>query len=159
MVNVSDLMIPVFQDVPQELLSKLVPIATLKRFGERETIYSKSQSATHLCIVKSGKALCEYDLSPTVTASISTLRPGYFFGWSALVPGGRYRTNATSADPSEVILLPGADMIALLAENAELGQALYSRMYRVLVDRLYSRTDKFLKVLTKHPDLREVIEG
>ncbi len=156
-VTVEMLQIPMLRAVGTEMLSRLVPVSDLRRYGDGERIYSHGEPAHHLFICYSGEVLSEQPLSPDITATVSIISPGSCFGWPVLLEKGTYRSDAVSQGETECIRIDGDAMRQLIDSDHEIGFHLLKAMCSSLVDRLFTRTDQLLHLLSLHPDLRTAI--
>ncbi len=153
-LEVQDLRAPMFSKIKDSVLSRLLPMAELRSYSHEDVIFQRGAGATHLFLVRSGAALLTHPLSEAVSVTISSVEPGYCFGWSALSPGSAYRTDALAQGKSTMIALPGNALLDLMAEDHTLGYQVLLAMTQVLQERLYARTDQFFRLLTQHPDLQ-----
>jgi CRP-like cAMP-binding protein len=146
--------VPRLADLTEAMRGRLAAIAAARSFNADEVMYERGQAARFLHILKRGKAVLESDLTPKVSVSIVSLKPGYIFGRSALIPGATHVLRAVSTETSDVILLPGDEVRALMDQDNALGYIFMRAMFQLLHDRLNHRTEQFLKILARHPDLQ-----
>jgi CRP/FNR family transcriptional regulator, cyclic AMP receptor protein len=144
------------------MLEKLLPLAERKHYEEREYIFREGDAAERFFLLKRGKILLEQRLSDKMTVSIDAIKPGYSFGWSALLQGGlepysRYTSDAISAEACEIFIIGGEDIRDLLESDHAMGYLLSIRLNRVIKQRLVHRTEQFLRIIKKHPDIDELI--
>lgn len=154
MITLSDLKnVPMLQGLGDEALEKMLPLAKLENYKADEVIYESDAPADDFYILRSGKALLEGDISDDVTISLASLKPGYLFGWYALVPSYSHTMRARATEPTEVIAFPGDGLRALMDENHDLGYRLMNRLFMLVRRRLDYRSEQFMKILSRHPDL------
>lgn len=137
------------------MLEKVRPILEIQRFEDRQVIFREGDTAKDFYMLLSGKVLLEVQASEAMMIALGSIKPGYSFGWSALLPGSSYTAYAISAESSEVIVTPGKEFLRLLNEDHTMGYLVMEGVVRILKRRLERRTDQFLKTLRQHPDIRK----
>lgn len=158
MVSIEDLKKTViFEGLTDKMLGQLLPLVGTETFEERQIIYEAGAAADKFCSLKRGKVLLEAELSHALIISLGAIKPGYSFAWSALVPSARHTSYAVCAEPSEILVIPGAKLLNLLDSDQTMGYLFMQRAARILESRLEHRTAQFLKVITKHPDIATLL--
>jgi len=137
------------------MLEKIQPLTALKSFEDREVIFKEGQHADYFYMLLKGKVLLEVAASDVIMISLGSIKPGYSFGWSALLPGAAYTSYAISVEPSEVLALKGEMLLELLEADHTMGFRVMEGVVRILKSRLERRTGQFLKTLRQHPDIKE----
>jgi CRP-like cAMP-binding protein len=154
MVSVEDLRrIMLFENLTDRMLEQLLSVVQEESFGEREIIYEAGNAADRFFSLKRGKVLLEAELAPALIISLGAIKSGYSFGWSALLPSASHTSYAVSAEPSEIFVMPGDKLLALLERDHAMGYLVMHKAAQILENRLERRTAQFLKVITKHPDI------
>ncbi|NJB67118.1 CRP-like cAMP-binding protein [Desulfobaculum xiamenense] len=154
MITLNDLKsVPMLQGLGDEALKKMLPLAHIETYAEDQIIYETNSHAENFYIVRSGKALLEGDLNEDVTVSLAALKPGYLFGWYALLPNSNHTMRARATESSEIIVIPGDGLRMLMDEDHDFGYRLMNRLYMLLKIRLDHRSEQFMKILARHPDL------
>jgi CRP-like cAMP-binding protein len=148
-----------FGQLSDEMLDKIIPITDVLTFNEGEIILNEGERGEHFYILKRGKVLLEKRLSDKMSISVGGVRPGFSFGWSALLGGeSRYTLDATSSEPSEVFAIKGEDIRKLLDEDHSMGYLVTQGLLRVVKRRLDNRTERLLKVIAHHPDMGPLLD-
>jgi len=145
--------VALFEDLTGQMLEQLVPVVEAKSYAEREIIFEPGDKADCFYALKRGKVLLEAELAPAFIISLSAIKPGYSFGWSALLPAASHTSYAVSAEPSEIFVLPGDKLTALLDRDHTMGYLVMQKATTILENRLERRTAQFLKVITRHPEI------
>jgi CRP-like cAMP-binding protein len=101
--------------------------------------------------------LLEAELAPTIIISVGAIKPGYSFGWSALFSSGARTSYAVCGEPSEILVVPGNKLSDLLDRDQTMGFLVMKKAARILENRLDRRTAQFLKVITKHSEIRALL--
>jgi len=158
MVSMEDLKrIALFEDLTDQMLEQLLPVVQEESFGEREIIYEAGNAADRFFSLKRGKVLLEAKPAPTLIISLGSIKPGYSFGWSALLPSASHTSYAVSAESSEIYVMPGDKFLALLERDNTMGYLVMQKVSAILEGRLDRRTAQFLKVITKHPEIEALL--
>jgi CRP/FNR family cyclic AMP-dependent transcriptional regulator len=138
------------------LLEKIRPLTQLHLFGEKAVLFEEGQDADTFYMVLNGKVLLEMAASETIKISLEAVKPGYCFGWSALMDGSSYTSYAICAEPCELITIQGVDLRKIMEEDLLLGRRIMEETLRIMMIRLRKRTEQFLKTLRQHPDMKKL---
>lgn len=160
MVSIEDLKkIRLFEDLTDQMLEQLLPMVQSESLEERQVIYEAGDTANRFYSLKRGKVLLEAELAPTIIISVGAIKPGYSFGWSALLPSASYSSYAVCAELSEIYVVPGDRLLDLLAREHYMGFLVMQKAAKILENRLERRTAQFLKVISKHPEIGALLGG
>jgi CRP-like cAMP-binding protein len=118
-------------------------------------IYGVLEGTVELVLVFSEKVLShtiEYEEALTVNHEVlekpvvvETLEAGDVFGWSSMVvPPGRWTASARCTAPTQVFMVPAADLQALFESDPAVGYHFMSRLGGVIAQRLHHRTAKLV---------------
>jgi CRP-like cAMP-binding protein len=145
------------------MLEKLLPLTERVHFEEGQRIFSQGDTAENFYMLAKGKVLLEQRISEKMTVSIESIKPGYSIGWSAMLTGGlepysRYTSDAVCVESSELFSINGEDFNALLDSDPEMGYTMCRRLIRVISRRLRHRTDQFVRIIKRHPDIDNLIK-
>ncbi len=158
MISLEDLKkIYLLQNLSGEMLERVLPMAQLHPFKEREVIFEEGEKADNFYMLHRGKLLLEVEISETMIISLGSIKSGYSFGWSALLSGSTYTSYAVCTEPCEVITVPGKEFMGLLKEDHTMGFRVMEFTAKILKNRLERRTGQFLKVMSKHPDIQRLL--
>lgn len=138
----------------EPMLDKLRPIVEYRAFSEDEVIFREGDPATRLYMLKSGKVLLEKRISEHITISVGSIRAGYSFGWSSILDGDAYTSDAICTGTGEVFSVQREKLLALFDEDHSMGFIMTQRLMRVIKKRLDYRTEQFLRAIQEHPDTR-----
>ncbi|MCP3899587.1 MAG: cyclic nucleotide-binding domain-containing protein, partial [Desulfobacteraceae bacterium] len=86
----------------EEMLTSLIPLTEILNFDENEMIFKQGEKANRLYFVKRGKVLLEHKVTDTLTISMSSVEPGFSFGWSSMLENDVYSSNAICDEPCQV---------------------------------------------------------
>lgn len=157
MVTRNDLKdIVIMKYLSDEMIQKLLSEFELLRFSEGEIIFSRGDSADMFYSLKRGKILLEQRVMDKVTISVGTVKPGYSFGWSALLGDEEFTLDTVCGEPCEVLRIRAKTLFSMIEEDYEMGFRLMHRLLYMVRRRLDARTDLLLKVILDHPDMQSL---
>ena len=158
MVSMDDVKaIYLLEELADNLQEKICPMSEIRQYKEREVIYEEGDRAENFYMLKRGKILLEVEVAKQIIISLGSIKSGYSFGWSALIPGSTHTSYAVCSEPCEVLIIPGDKFLALLKEDNSSGYRFMNEVMKILKNRLDRRTGQFLKVMTKHPDIQRLL--
>jgi len=138
-----------------EMLAKLLPYVELQTFEEGHVIFREADLGVTFYMLKRGKVLLEQKISDKVRVSVGSIKPGYSFGWSAMLGGEElYTLEAICVEECEVFSISKEAIKRLLDDDHSMGYYLMQRIVAVVKKRLDRRTEQFLRVISVHPDIK-----
>ena len=158
MVTVLVFVLPFFISVV--LLEKILPLVERKRFEPKQTLFSEGDTAETFYMLVRGKVLLQQVISEKAAVSMDVIKPGFSFGWSAMLSGGmepvgRYTSNAVCMEPCECFVIDGDAFKALLDADHAMGYLVSQRIIRIIKKRLVYRNRQFARIIEKNPDLQD----
>ncbi len=150
--------IVIFGYLTEDMIQKLLPEIELLRFKEGEIIFRGAEPADMFYSLKRGKILLEQRISPKVTISMGTVKPGYSFGWSSMLGDGKFTVDTVCGEPCEVLGIRSRTLFTMLEEDHSMGYIFMHRLLNMLRRRLDDRTEQFLKLIMDHPDIQPLID-
>ncbi len=157
MVPIEDLKkIRFFRQLESGILEKLAPLCQVTIFSEKTILFKQGQKAEYFYALLKGKVLLEIELSQDISVSLDAAEAGEVFGWPALFEDGRYTSDAVCTEPCEVIQFPKERLLEQMQRDPELGFQIAKGAMALLKEKLEKRTEQFIKVLSMHPNLREL---
>jgi len=148
--------IRLLDNLDDSMLGKMLPFAQMHLFGDRAVIFKEGQHAEDFYMLVKGKVVLEVEASASIMISLGSIKPGYSFGWSALLRGSSHTSDAICVEPCEVIAIPGDKFIQILEENHDMGYRVMMDVATILKNKLEQRTGQFLKALRTHPDIEKL---
>ncbi|MFC2172259.1 Crp/Fnr family transcriptional regulator [Acidobacteriota bacterium] len=148
--------IEVLEFLSDQMLEKLLPYLELVELEEGQSIFKDGDFADKFYMCLQGKVLLEERLSPKITVTIFSIKPGQAFGVSSLLEPVYYESDAICSEPSTLIAGKGEDILQLLEEDHSMGYLLMKRINMILFRYLQRRTAQFLRSLNTHPDIYEL---
>ena len=138
------------------MLDKLIRIIDVLNFEKDEIIFKENAPAERYYMMNTGNVVLEQRISDEVTAIVGSIKPGYSFGWSAMLPDGLYTVDAICVEPSQVYSFKREKIERLFAEDPEMGLRMYRRLMVIIKKRLDYRTSQFRKAIMDHPDMQNL---
>lgn len=158
MASIEDLKkIFLFKKLSDKNLEQILPLTKLRQFEEEEAVFKEGDKGDTLYMLKRGKVLLEVDISEMISISIASVKPGFSFGWSALIPDSFYTSHAICAEPSEVLSILGTEFLDLLRRDNTMGYYIMEGLVRIIQNRLERRTAQFVMLMSKHPDIQKLL--
>ena len=136
------------------MLDRLAAIVDVLKFDEEEVIFRAGEPAGRFYMLRTGQVLLEQRISDQVTACVAAIKPGFSFGWSAMLEDETYTVDAVCEAPSEVFSFKTTKINALFEQDPEMGLRLYRRLMVIIKKRLDIRTEQFRQAIKNHPDMQ-----
>lgn len=124
------------EGLDEEYIDMIAGLATEKRYGTQETVFSRDAAAEEFYIVKEGKVLVEIPSLFGAPVIIQPVAEGQVLGWSWLVPPYRWHFEAVAEVPSTLIVVDGVALREKCEQDNRLGFQLLKRFSRLMMDRL-----------------------
>ena len=140
-----------------EMLDRLIPITELLHFDNNEYIFRQGDRADRFYMLQQGKVLLEHQITEEITVSVSAIKPGYSFGWSAMLDEELFTTDAICADACRIFSFREKKIKALFEEDHSLGYIMSQRLLRIIKKRYDIRTEQFLKTIRHHPEISKFL--
>ncbi len=156
MVTVDDLkQIVMLTYLTDSMLENLTEIVDVLKFDQNEVIFRENEQAQRFYMLRTGSILLEQEISEDVTACVGSIKPGYSFGWSAMVEEASfYTTDAVSVEYSDVFSVKREKIRQLFERDPEMGLRFYQRLLVIIKKRLDYRSVQFRQAIMNHPDMQ-----
>ena len=141
------------------MLDNLAQIIDIMKFDRDEILFRENEPAERFYMMVSGNVLLEQRISEKVTACIGSIKPGFSFGWSAMVEDGRYTVDAVCVEPSEIYSFKRDKIQRLIMQDSEMGLRIYQRLLVIIKKRLDYRTEQFRQAIKNHPELQNLFSS
>ena len=143
--------------LPDDMLKSLIPITEMLLFDKDELVLKQGEKADRFFFLKKGKILLEQRITDTMTVSLSSIKPGFSFGWSAMLEDALYSTDAICAENCEVYSFRESKIKKVMEKDHSLGFIISQRLLYVLKKRYDARTEQFVKTIKLHPDISNLL--
>ncbi|MGD9332967.1 MAG: cyclic nucleotide-binding domain-containing protein [Desulfobacterales bacterium] len=141
-----------------EMLNAVIPHLDILQFEEEDTIFQEGDPAERMFFLKRGKILLEKRISDKISFAIGAVKPGFSFGWSAVLGEGMsYSSMTVCAEPCQVYSIRGKKIRNLLDNDHDMAFLFHRRLIWVIKNRLDHRTSQFVTALRNHPDIESLI--
>jgi CRP-like cAMP-binding protein len=148
----------ILSHLSDEMLDKVIPHLDILNYEEEDIIFQEGDPAERMFFLKRGKILLEKRISDKISFAIGAVKPGFSFGWSAVMGEGMTYTGMTvCAEPCQVYSIRAEKIRNLLKNDHELAFLFHQRLMWVIKNRLDHRTSQFVTVLRNHPDIESLI--
>ena len=92
-----------------------------------------------------------------MTACVSAIKPGFSFGWSAMIrEATAYTVQAVCIAPSETFSFKEQKIRALFEQDPMMGLRMHERFLVIVKKRLDVRTRQFREAIKNHPDMQSL---
>jgi CRP-like cAMP-binding protein len=149
--------IVMLQYLTDEMLDRLIPITELLLFDANKYIFQQGDKADRIYMVQKGKVLLEHRITDEITVFVSAIKPGYTFGWSAMLTEEFYTSDAICAEACELLSFRENKIKTLFEEDHSLGFIMSQRLLHILKKRYDIRTEQFIKTIKHHPEISKLL--
>jgi len=148
MLSVFDLLVmhPLAADLPAGWLRRLALHARPVYHVAGFRLFREEAPADRLWLVHSGDVAVDLHVPGRGDIVVERLGAGAVVGWSWLLPPYRYRFGAIVAEDIRAVEVDAAHVRSLIAEDAELGRELESRLLTVVADRLLAARNRLIEL-------------
>ena len=149
--------IEILRHLSDDKLDKLIPIIELLHFDKRELIFQQGEKSKRFYMLKKGKVILELRITDKIAVSLSAIKSGNSFGWSAMMDGEVYTIDAVCAEPCKVFSFQSEKIKALFEQDHSLGFIMSQRLLEIIKKRYDTRTEQFVKTLRHHPEISNLL--
>ncbi len=143
-------------------LSKIAALPSCREeaYPPGEVIFRAGDEAKYLYVLKEGQVdlVVEVPTKPKQPATevvVDRITTGGFFGWSAIVEPHFRTMSAVCKEPSRVVAISGAELIALLDKDYHIGYKVFQSLSRILGVRLRDMEQVLVRRGRRWPFLEE----
>jgi len=127
--------IPLFQDLDPAQIALLKPLFEQYTCPANTVIFEQDTPATYLYLLTKGEVAIRYKPYDGPTITLTRLRVGDVFGWSAVVGSPHYTSSIISESEVEAIRIRGDHLLKLSSNAPETGKVVMDRLARVVSPR------------------------
>jgi CRP/FNR family transcriptional regulator, cyclic AMP receptor protein len=124
--------VPIFAELPAEVLAKIEKIGTKRKYNKEEPILLEEDFGNALFVILSGKVKVSRSSNDGREVILTILGESDFFGEMAILDGLARSANVIAIEESEVFLIQRNDFLELLQDHPEISiillQELTSRL-------------------------------
>lgn len=127
--------IPLFQDIAPAQTALLKPLFEQFSCPSDTVIIEQGAPATYLYLLIKGEVAIRYKPYDGPSITLTRLRDGDVFGWSAVVGSPDYTSSIVSETQVEAIRIRRNDLLKLSNQSPETGKVIMDRLARVVSPR------------------------
>jgi CRP/FNR family cyclic AMP-dependent transcriptional regulator len=127
--------IPLFQDLDPAQIALLKPLFEQFTCPPDTVIFEQGTPATYLYLLIKGGVAIRYKPYDGPPITLTRLRDGDVFGWSAVVGSPHYTSSIISETQIEAIRIRGSHLLKLLRAVPETGEIVMDRLARMVSSR------------------------
>ena len=127
--------IPLFQDLEPAQIGLIKPLFEEFTCAPGTAIFEQGDPASHLYLLLKGGVTIEYKPYDGPSITLTRLRAGDVFGWSAVIGSPNYTSSLVSETQIECVRIKGSDLRALIRDHPETGKIIIDRLARVVSPR------------------------
>lgn len=144
---------PFFIGLTREQLELVVPLFEAFLASPGSAIFKQGDEATHLYLIQSGAVTIQYKPYDGPMITLSHLQPGEIFGWSAVVGGQAYTSDAIATSEVETLRLRGSDLLRLCTDHPAAGYAILDKLAESVSPRWTYARQQIQSVLEARTEL------
>ena len=141
---------PFFKGLSPEQLDLILPLFEPFTIPAGGTIFCQGDAATYLYVVQHGRVTIQYKPYDGPIITLSHLEPGEIFGWSSVVGGQTYTSDAISTTGVDVLRLRGSDLVRLCQEHRNEGFVILDRLAEAVSPRWTYAREQIQAILENH---------
>ena len=142
--------IPFFSGLNRQQLDLLQPLFEAFSAPAGAVIFQQGDPAAYLYVIQRGAVTIQYKPYDGPIITLSHLRTGEIFGWSSVVGGDSYTSDAIVTVDLEALRLRGASLVQLCAEHPEDGFAILDHLAEAVSPRWTSARAQIQYILEEH---------
>ena len=135
---------PFFQGMKPEHIAVVAEGATERTFKAGEYLMHETEPANQFFILESGEVSVEAHDPGGSTVELEELGKGDVLGWSWLFPPYMWHLRARAMEPTTVIVINAAHVLAVAESDPTFGYDIMKRVARVIIHRLQAARRQLL---------------
>ena len=141
---------PFFRSLSLEQMNLILSLFERFTVPAGTPIFKQGEEATHLYVLEAGAVTIQYKPYDGPIITLSHLEPGEIFGWSSVVGGDTYTSDAIGTTEVEAFRLRGSDLVRLCADHPEAGSAILDKLAAAVSPRWTYAREQIRSVLERH---------
>ncbi len=141
---------PFFRGLAPEELNLIGPLFEPFTTPAGTLIFKQGDEATHLYVIQHGAVSIQYKPYDGPMITLSHLQPGEIFGWSSVVGGQTYTSDAVATTDLEVLRMRGSDLVRLCMDHPIEGGVILDRLAEAVSPRWTYARQQIHGVLEGH---------
>lgn len=136
--------VPLFEDLSEAEIAILSQRVRQRRYKEGDTIFHRNDPGVALYVIISGKVKIHNETNDGTDCIIAILSEGDFFGELAVIDGEERSADATTIEPTELLMLTRDDLHDILQRYPRISL----RLLETLAGRIRRTTEAYLAYST-----------
>lgn len=144
--------VELFKGLAEEHCREVAGLASEERAAPGETLFRLGERAERLYVIQRGRVDLTFPLQVLGEARdvrFQSLDAGRTLGWSALVPPHLLTMSARATTEVELVVLPGAGLLALLSARPAMGHLVMSNLASVVAARFHELQELWVRELQR----------
>jgi CRP-like cAMP-binding protein len=137
------------QAIPERLLAKLVPMATVERAAANRVLFTEGTLCDRIYFVVDGLVALDMHVPRRDPTRILTVGPGEVLAWSALLSDQRMTASATVLEDTRLVALAAQPLRQLCDADHEIGFVLMRAIALALSQRLLATRLQLLDLFSE----------
>jgi CRP-like cAMP-binding protein len=117
-----------FEGLTPRQLELIRPFFEYYRCPANTVVFQQGDKAVFLYLIVKGNALIQYKPYDGPSITLSRLKAGDAFGWSAAIGSPTYSSAILSTEPMEAVRIRGIDLVHLCREHPNTGSIILNRL-------------------------------
>ncbi len=126
---------PFFRSLSSDQLDLIVPLFEPVKAPGGTAFFRQGDEARYLYLIEHGRVTIQYKPYDGPMITLAHLQAGEIFGWSSVVGGETYTSDAISTNDVEALRLRGTDLVKLCAEHPQAGFAILDKLAEAVSPR------------------------
>jgi len=127
--------IPLFDGLSSVETDRLKPLFENYFCPAEMAIFEQGDAATHLYLILEGRVAVRYKPYDGAVMTLTRLRSGDVFGWSAVIGNAKYTSSVFSEENTETLRIHKTEIWGLVNHYPEFGKLIVNRLARMVSPR------------------------
>ncbi len=141
---------PFFRGLSPDQLDLIAPLFEPIVVPAGTVIFKQGDEAVFLYVINQGSVTIQYKPYDGPMITLSHLRAGEVFGWSSVVGGETYTSDAISVNDVEALRLRGSDLVKLCEHEPQAGLAILDKLAEAVSPRWTYAREQIQSILDSH---------
>ena len=127
--------IPLFENLDTAQIALLKPLFEQFNCAANTVVFEQGEPASYLYLLLKGEMLIRFKPYDAPPITLTRLRDGDVFGWSAVLGSTDYTSSLVSETQIESIRIRGSHLLMLVRDHPETGKIIMDRLANVVSSR------------------------
>lgn len=124
-----------FKGLSEDDLALLAPSFRTRRFRAGALIFDQGETAEYFYLLVRGEVIIRHKPEDGPAMTVTRVRPGEIFGWSAAVGNRTYTSSAICERECEALQIRGSALRSLCQQHPQAGRIILERLSMVIAER------------------------